>query len=140
MTEGESRAKERRGDSSWLQTLIVVASLGAFMFLLNSQLAELREIVGDLRERMVAVEVELRGVGARLDGVETRLDGMDARLNGMDARLDGMDARLDDMDARLARIEVKVGVSPEESLAQVQMPWHPQRNSTLPCGQSPLHL
>ena len=133
MTEGESRAKERRGDSSWLQTLIVVASLGAFMFLLNSQLAELRAIVGDLRERMVAVEVELRGVGARLDG-------MDARLDGMDARLDGMDARLDDMDARLARIEVKVGVSPEESLAQVQMPWHPQRNSTLPCRQPLLHL
>lgn len=88
MAEGEfreGRAREGRRENGWLQTLVVIAALGAFMFTLNSQIAEVRGTVGELRERMTAVEVELRGIDGRLDGVETRLAGVEVQL----ARIEG---------------------------------------------------
>lgn len=104
MAEGElreSRAREGRRGSGWLQTLVVIAALGAFMFNLNSQIAQVRGMVGELRERMTAVEVELRGIDNRLDGVETRLAGVEVRLT---------------------HIEGAVGVPPEANPALAQMP------------------
>ena len=118
MTESadrSERAKERRVDAGWLQTLIVISALGGFMFLLNSQIADVRRAVdnvrvdlGKLGERVARVETRFDGVEARLDGVEARMARVETRLDGVETRLDGVETRLVGVEARLVNVETEL--------------------------------
>ena len=102
MTEGtgsDASAKDRRVDAGWLQTLIVIAALGGFMFLLNSQIADVRRAVDNVRGDLGKLGERVARVETRLDGVEASLDGVEARLVGVESELDGIKIRLGSMPA-----------------------------------------
>ena len=118
MTEGtgsDASAKDRRVDAGWLQTLIVIAALGGFMFLLNSQIADVRRAVDNVRG-------DLGKLGERVARVETRLDGVEARLDGVEASLAGVEARLVGVESELDGIKIRLGSLPAEAKAAKASP------------------
>ena len=125
MTEGtgsDASAKDRRVDAGWLQTLIVIAALGGFMFLLNSQIADVRRAVDNVRGDLGKLGERVARVETRLDGVETRLNGVEARLDGVEASLAGVEARLVGVESELDGIKIRLGSMPAEAKAAKASP------------------
>ena len=72
---------------------------------LNAKIDATNAIMADVRERLAGLEEKVAGVDVRLAGLEEKVAGLEEKVAGVDVRLAGLEEKVAGVDVRLAGLE-----------------------------------